>query len=331
MKKILSIILFSAMLTLTACGKTENSSESVPQSISEYVHPIAKTPPESGEDSTENFAETSDTSSEIAPEIAYKIGDLIGLDSLPSRGIAAYTVTINYVYPQDESRNRTVTEFYDEHGNMLFDGKYRYYSYEYDGDGRILKEYEKADEYDENEYDDNGLLVKTTTSRGGRVTMIIGISYDEHGEMSEWVADYYNDDGTSVPLVYLRYERQYDENGRQIMSTSYNKADEVREITVREYYDDGTLKSSRCTTPNDDGGIREIHEWMYDTSGRMTGRRAVRCGENGAVSSSTRDELTYDADGRLAECLSYDTETDELIWRETYEYIFANTADPTRV
>ncbi len=330
MKKILlTALALSALAALTACGRTEGGMYSTVQSVSEYVHPIVKTPPESEEESAESSSETSDTSSESEPEkmteCPYKVGDLVGPEDLPSRGRAAYIVTITEIYPLDESRNKSKIEIYDEHDELLYRNRYGdvYVSYEYGTDGQILREYESADEYTDIEYDDNGLDVKRTTSRDGRVTMISNISYDEHGEMSEWVSDYYNDDGTSVLLVYLKYENQYDENDRQIVSTSYDIDGNVRESTVREYYDDGTLKLSRRTTPDDNGGIKEIYEWLYDTSGKMSGRRVTYYNENGEVSSSVRVELSYNADGKLAECLTYNTE-DILEHRTVYEYIYAN-------
>lgn len=326
MKKVLLLILLSAMLTLTACGKNENVSESVPQSASGYIPPVASSPPDSSsEDSESGSSETSDTSSESESEIAYKIGDLIGLEDLPSRGIAAYTVTINYVYLQDESRNRTVTEFYDEHGNMLFDGIYRYHSYEYNTDGMIVKEYEDygygtADIY-EYEYDENRREIVTRKyDEDGRLGFVLEHSYDDHGEYAKCVDTYYLKDGSVVgPGVMMDKRFEYDENGRKIAAAEYHN-EKIYSTLVFEY-DGDVLKREVETMQRDDGDI--VREYEYDADRNIVKYKRVHYNDDGTVKSAKRDERSYNADGKIEQKLYYD-ENDELWLKEIYEYTYAD-------
>ena len=293
MKKVLIIISLSAMLAaLTACGKTESSPESVSQSMpGYYVPPIVSSPPDSSLEDSESGAETSDTSSESetesVDEYTYQIGDLIGLDSLPSKGIAAYTVTINSVYPQDESRNMTVAEFYDEHGNILFDGKYIYKSYEYNAYGMIVKEYEdygsSIDIY-EYEYDENGHeTVIRRYDEDGRLGFVLENSYDDHGEYTKCVNTTYLKDGSVIgPSLMMDKRFEYDENGRKIAAVEYH-GERIYSTFVFEY-DGDVLKRNVETVPRDDGDI--VREYEYDADGNIVKYKRVHYNTDGTIKSA---------------------------------------------
>lgn len=329
MKKVLTVVLLSAMLTLTACDKTESSSESAPQSAEGYIPPIASTAPESTSESSESVSdgssETSDTSSESEPDCPYKVGDLVGPEDLPSRGRAAYTVTKKSIYLLKEELNESVVEIFDEYDNSLYRergyGEPEICSYEYDSSGKTVRQYYSADKYIDTEYDANGLDIVHKHYEDGKLHMLTEISYDEHGELTEWISTYCDlEDGTDVVLLHTIYENEYDENGRMIAYTAYNSDHEVRDSTVCEYDDRGVLRH-QVRTESRSGGGTSVREWYFDELERQIMRTVTYTDSDGTVTSPYREELTYNEDGKLAECLHYNTKEDEFLeLREVYTY-----------
>lgn len=333
MKKVLTVVILSAMLTLTACGNTESGSESVPQSAEGYIPPVASNPPDSSSEDSESVSdgssETSDSSSgsesESVTECPYKVGDLVGSENLPSRGRAAYIVTKKSIYLLNEELNESVVEIFDEHDNSLYRergyGEPEICSYEYDSSGKIARQYYSADKYIDTEYDANGLDIVHKHYEDGKLHMLTEISYDEHGELTEWISTYCDlQDGTDVVLLHTVYENEYDENGRLIAYTAYNSDHEVRDSTVCEYDDGGVLRHQARTESRSGGGI-SVREWLFDELERQIMRTVTYTDSDGTVTSPYREELTYNEDGKLAECLHYNTKEDEFLeLREVYTY-----------
>ena len=180
---------------------------------------------------------------------------------------------------------------YDEFGNMKKldqyycygeDFDYFYYYYEYDENNNLVSRYiynqagEKASVKQiecKNEYLENGNILKTTCycyeEEGKR--------YIEYQEMKEYdvndrliKAIYYECPypRTVVDKIekYIVYE--YDENGNETKSITYNSKGEVEGSTVYSYeYDDGKL--IKKTSLNDQGDSGYIYEYEYDESDNL--------------------------------------------------------------
>lgn len=323
MKKIPVFILLSAMLALTACGKTETVSDSVP----EYIPPIAPGSKESSAEDPDNSSETSDASSESEPEkiteLPYKVGDLVGPEDFPSRGRAAYMMTKKIIYLQNEEHNRTEIELFDEHGSVLYHDRYgepEINSYEYDDNGNAIREYYDTNYYCDSEYDETGRLVSYAAFKDEEPYFSGKMIIDEYGELLEAHTVYYPVDGEPEETVRY-YDNIYDDSGRKISSTEYD-TDHTKIWEINEYeYDGDILKRRICTEPRDSGKL--VAEYEYDTDGNIVNYISTRYDESGAVKSTHREERSYYADGKIKQMLYYNKDG-ELEMKELYEYTDKN-------
>ncbi len=316
MKKTLSASLCAVMLlSLTACGKTENISADLPAErsmlIAESVPESVQSAPESSE-----ISAPEDTKTYEIP----KLGELVGPEDFPSRGRAACIVTKSTIYLQNEELNSSETEVFDEHGNSLF--KERYYgepeikSYEYDDRGNKTREYYEADYYCDYEYDENGRLVSYAAFEDGKPAWSGYSVFDEHGEVCESHSTFYFGDGEPGESVSY-YDKIYDDGGRVISSTNYF-FDHTKIWEINEYeYDGDVLKRRVCTEPRDDHKI--IDEYEFDENGNIVNYKMTYYGADGSVKNTYRKERSYNADGKIEQMLHYDKDG-ELEMKELYEY-----------
>lgn len=316
MKKVLSASLCAVMLlSLTACGKTENISADLPAErsmlIAESVPQITQSAPEISESSAPNDEKTYEIP---------KLGELVGPEDFPSRGVAACIVTKSTIYLQNETLNSSETEVFDEHGNSLF--KERYYgepeikSYEYDDRGNVTRTYYGIDYYCDNEYDENGRLVSYEAFKDGKPAWFGYSVFDEHGEVCETHSAI--DFGNGEPEDSVTYyDNTYDDSGRRISSTMYfSDPTEIREINEYEY-DGDILKRRVCTKPRDDG--KTIHEYEFDENGNIVNYKMTYYETDGSIKNTYREERSYNADGKIEQMLHYD-KNGELEMKELYEY-----------
>lgn len=306
----------AAVLTLAACGKTENISADLPAErsvlIAESVPQVVQSAPESSAPDDEKTVERP------------KLGELVGPEDFPSRGRAACIATKNTIYLKDETLNSSETEVFDEHGNSLY--RERSYSepkissYEYDERGNVTREYYEANYYCDNVYDENGRVVSHKAFKNGKPAFVVTEIYGEHGELSEWRTDYYLN-GEFLEQTVHYYEYIFDESGRKIASTEYHTDhNEIWEENAYEY-DGDILKRRVCTTPSSDG--KTVMEYEYDADGNIVKYKITFYDPDGAVKNTNHNERSYNADGKIAQRLYYNKDG-ELERKELYEYTYAN-------
>lgn len=320
MKRVLAAVLCAVMLlSLTACGKTENISADLPAErsvlIAESVPQVVQSAPESTESSAPE-----DTKTYEIP----KLGELVGPEDFPSRGVAACIVTKSTFYVQNEKYNNSETEVFDEHGNSLYRtrsyGDPKISSYEYDERGNVIREYYETNYYCDNEYDENGRLVSYKAFKNGEPAFAGTEIYDEHGELSELRTDYYFN-GEFLEQTVHYYEYIFDESGRKIALTEYHTDhNEIWEETAYEY-DGDILKRRVCTDPNGDG--KTVWEYIYDADGNIVNYKITFYEQDDTVKSTYREERSYNADGKIVQTLCYNNDG-ELDIKELYEYKYAD-------
>lgn len=310
MKKIPIVILLAAALTLTACGKTETVSDGVPESAPGYIPPTVPVSEESSaeipESSSESFSETSDASLESEPEkiteCPYNVGDPVGPEDLPSRNAAAYIVTETARDGETGEVRFVVWNIYDKYDNILAiigeDSEY-YYSYEYDEDGNIKRQYNgSAENYEENEYKD-GLTSKYTVFTGGKAQYEVELFYDEHGTLVKDVSHFFADDSTTTAI---NMKAEYDDRGNLSRAVYLNSSGEEREIDVLEYNEnDECIKSVRTMKPGTEKEYTVTEIYTYDDKGSTLSRHFIKVLKDGTVSLEYRDEYEYNSDNRKTE------------------------------
>ena len=318
MKKNLSLIAaIAAILTLTACGKTENISAELP---TERSMPIAESAPQDIQSAPEiSFSFDPYGGETIEPP---KLGELVGPEDFPSRGRAACIATKTTIYLKDESLNSSEIEVFDEHGNCLYQersyGDPKIKSYEYDERGNIAREYFEANYYCDYEYNEDGRVVSFKACKNGNPAYMGTQIFDEHGELLEAHTDYYWN-GSKQTVNY--YDNKYDENGRLIASTWYGSDHvSVREENSYEY--DGEILKRRVSTTSVTDG-KTSWEYEYDADGNIVNHRIIFYDQEGAVKSTSHEERSYNADGKIVQNLIYDKDG-ELETKELYEYQYAN-------
>lgn len=320
MKKVLSAVLCAVMLlSLTACGKTENISANLHAErsvlIAESVPQVVQSAPESITSPAPDDEKTVGL-----PEL----GELVGPEDFPSRGRAACIATKSTIYLQNETLNSSETEVFDEHGNRLYRersyGEPEISSYEYDDRGNVTREYYEANYYCDNEYDENGRLVSYEAFRDGEPVWSGSSVFDEHGEVCETHSTIDFGDGEPEESVDY-YDNTYDDSGRRISSTVYRSDHtEIREINEYEY-DGDILKRRVRTAPRDDHKI--IDEYEFDENGNIINFKMTYYDTDGSVRNTYREEKSYNADGKIEQMLHYDKDG-ELEMKELYEYKYAD-------
>lgn len=319
------------MLTITACGKTESSPESVPQSASGYIPPVASSPPDSSsedsESGMESSSETSDTSSESeppsVPECPYKVGDLIGPEDLPSRGRAAYIVTVTSRDAETGNVRLIERHVYDKYDNVLAlfgrSTEY-YYSYEYDEDGNITREYQdSAGDYEDNEYKD-GLMSKYTVFKDGEAQYECEFFYDEHGTLVKNVTHFFSDDSTST---VIDMKAEYDDRGNLSRAVYFNSSGEESEIDVLEYNENNEcVKFTRTMRLNTDKEYTVTETYTYDDRGNTLSHYFINVAKDGTIRNEYREEFVYNSDNRKTEERDFNFENGVEKLKVVTEYEF---------
>lgn len=318
-RTVLLTVCAAAVLTLTACGKTENISADLSAERSVLIAESAPQVVQSAPESTASSTPDDEKNVELP-----KLGELVGPEDLPSRGRAACIVTKNTIYLQNEEHNRSETEIFDEHGNSLYRerayGEPEITSYEYDDRGNVTREYYEADYYCDNEYDENGRLVSYEAFRDGEPVWSGSSVFDEHGEVSETHSAIYFGDAEPEETVRY-YDNIYDDGGRRISSTVYfSDHTEVWEINNYEY-DGDILKRRVCTEPRDDHNT--IREYEFDENINIVSYKVTVYETDGSIKNTYREEKSYNADGKIEQMLYYNKDG-ELEMKELYEYKYAN-------
>ena len=301
MKKVITPLCLAAVLTLTACSKTE--------SVSEPSKPVVES------NSTSAASTASSTDSVPANIEKPKIGDLMGPEDLPSRGKAFCICTET---GRNMEKNTVFTDYvvYDEHNNIIAligEGSSHYYTYEYDKDGNITKKYDsRANASEEYEYK-NGLAVKRHyTGRDGQ-TLDETYEYDEHGTLiktTHYTAalDYTTVDDTKP---------EYDAGGRLVRETYYLSDGSVFSVDEYEYNDKGEIVKETSTGD----GSKTEKEYVRDERGNVLSElyKVIAPGKE-----ETRTEYEYNADNKITlkkKCNIVDgTETLKNVVEYVYEY-----------
>lgn len=301
MKKVITLLCLAAVLTLTACGKTE--------SVSESSKPVVE--------SNLTSAASTASSPESVPVNAEKpkIGDLMGPEDLQGRG-KAFCICAVTTRSADGSVKAVEYEVYDDHNNRiaLIGGDYAYYyTYEYDKDGNITKKYDGlANASEEYEYK-NGLAVKRHyTGRDGQ-TLDETYEYDEHGtkiKTTHYIAAL---DDTSVNET----KPEYDNQGRLVRETYHNSDGSVFSVDEYEYNDKGEIVKETSTGD----GSKTEKEYVRDERGNVLSElyKVIAPG-----SEETRTEYEYNSDNKkISEkkfTIKDGTETLKTAYEYAYEY-----------
>lgn len=191
---------------------------------------------------------------------------------------------------------------YDKYDNILAiigeDSEY-YYSYEYDEDGNIKRQYNgSAENYEENEYKD-GLTSKYTIFTGGKAQYEVELFYDEHGTLVKDVSHFFTDDSTTTAI---NMKAEYDDRGNLSRAVYLNSSGEEREIDILEYNEnDECIKSVRTMKPGTDKEYTVTEIYTYDDKGSTLSRHFIRVLRDGTVSLEYRDEYEYNSDNRKTE------------------------------
>lgn len=301
MKKVITPLCLAAVLTLTACSKTE--------SVSEPSKPVVES------NSTSAASTASSTDSVPANIEKPKIGDLMGPEDLPSRGKAFCICTET---GRNMEKNTVFTDYvvYDEHNNIIAligEGSSHYYTYEYGKDGNITKKYDsRANASEEYEYK-NGLAVKRHyTGRDGQ-TLDETYEYDEHGTLiktTHYTAalDYTTVDDTKP---------EYDAGGRLVRETYYLSDGSVFSVDEYEYNDKGEIVKE--TSAGD--GSKTEKEYVRDERGNVLSElyKVIAPGKE-----ETRTEYEYNADNKITLKKKFNivdgTETLKNVVEYVYEY-----------
>jgi hypothetical protein len=214
-----------------------------------------------------------------------------------------------YTYEYDQNGNKIKGTCTDEDGTTVTTYEYNtdnnlIHEIEYDEDGQVVSEdtydsygnwtsskyngeYFSSDRTYENEYDDNGNLVKCTEYNLGEI-------YD-----------------------YIVYT--YDSNNNCILEETYEpESDTPYEITESEYDSEGNqLREVRTYN----GSIDKLEEYAYDSNGNTTMIKVESYDYDGNIEDwSYHYEYEYDSDGNEISKISYNP--DGTIDRvEKYEYM----------
>lgn len=149
-----------------------------------------------------------------------------------------------YEYGYDE-KGQQISETYHYIYPWKNDDYFRFYTYEYDDSGNMMKRAEVLDD--------------------GSVRMWWEYSYDAAGNMIGEI-QYKNQDGVACQEAWKEYE--YDDDGNLIQYVNYwPQRDSVFERQESEYDTNGNLV--KYMSYGRDGSIQEWHEYKYDGSGNM--------------------------------------------------------------
>ena len=195
---------------------------------------------------------------------------------------------------------------YDFRGNMIkeeefkSDGTLRQKTeYKYDDQGNMTIEttYGSADKII-TEYDDQGHEIRETLYSDGKVDYIIEHEYDDRGNKTKTVKNYYGVGETSAVTMY---EAEYDDQGNVTRSVEYDWHGTIESMTEYEYDDRGN-KMKEKRVHSDENGTMSVTEREYDNQGNEI--KKVEYDENGMITSVTERE--YDKRGNEIKEVKYD-------------------------
>lgn len=196
--------------------------------------------------------------------------------------------------------------------------------YEYDGNGRLVKErtlgvndapvgykqYERdengnvtsmisyvangPEEYSEEyrtvyEYNESGLKMKETNMVGDSAASTTMYAYEGKNLVSEKLYE-----GSEL-VADCSYE--YDENGRLVSSSRTDNLEGSTQVTSYTYDDNGCVISVSTSV---DGSVTGRTDYTYDDNGNELTRKDY--GANGEPVSSVKSEYSYDEPGNIIKC-----------------------------
>lgn len=302
MKKSFIPLGLAAVLTLTACGKTESSV------VSEPSKPVIE--------SNSSAAASVSSAPESAPANIEKpkVGDLMGPEDMPLRE-KAFCISTNTSRNADGTVIAVSYTVYDKHDNMIaMIGKSSYYyGFEYDKDGNIIKKYDGlTNATEEYEYKD-GLAVKMRYTNNDGQTMEETYEYDEHGtriKTTHYIAAL---DDTSVNET----KPEYDAQGRLVRKTEYFSDGSVFSVDEYEYNDKGEVVKETSTGD----GSKTEKEYVRDERGNVLSElyKVIAPGNE-----ETRTEYEYNSDNKKISEKKFTVEngkeTPKTSWEYVYEY-----------
>lgn len=335
MKRRLCVILMAALI-LTGCGNSGNFTsyemsepisdgstvsdprfhEIVSESVSDPSESSSESYSESGESTSENVS-SSDTSAPDEIEKP-KIGDLMGPEDMPLRG-KAFCISTETSRDKDGTVIAVNYTVYDEHDNMIaiIGERSYYYSYEYDGDGNVIKYYDNYSSSSmEYEYKD-GLQVKMTFTGHDGLTYDEIYEYDEHGTLIKTTHYYAALEDTTVTTA----KPEYDTLGRLVRKTDYSSAGNVSRVEEYEYNDKGEIVKETFVSSFSPDKI--TNEYIRDERGNVLSEH-IKSVKDGTVISESRTEYEYNSDNKPTSEKKFDikdgAETLRYFWENVYEY-----------
>ena len=300
-KKLLGLCLVLSLGVLSACGKGESTSAEP-----ESVQAVAETTAE--QDTVESTSEGATVSEEtMTTETETKTVYLLAKSVCYSEGEELPSLT---EYEYNNQGNMIKETFYWGNGSVG-------YIYMYDSYGNLIRESSYSDgsiyfdlEY-KNEYDDKGLMVKSTeyVVNDGSLRHTTEYEYDAEGNLIKDVE--YFADGNEGSVT------EYDDKGNMIRWISriqniYNEIVSHTGSAEYEYDSHGNIiKETRCI---DEDTFITVIEYDYDGDCIM---KETGYEEDGSVSFAV--EYEYDSHNNLIKKMAY-TE-DFGSYTEEYEYI----------
>ena len=156
-------------------------------------------------------------------------------------------------------------------------------------------------------------MIETVYDKDGNIEGKSEVEYDEYGAVILGLQ--YNEDGTSWQTV--KYDYEYDENGKWTACISYDEKGEIFERMEYEYNELG--KEILCVHYDKNGSIRreDKTEYEYDENGKIKGRIHYTISQD----STMKTEFRYDEYGSIILNAVYNTDGTVIVeYKYAYEY-----------
>jgi len=267
-------------------------------------------------ETTPDVPENTDTPEESLPPVSYNMdeGRLTKEVYYNVNGLKYLTVYFDY-----DGQGRVIKEM----SMGINDAPEGYYINEYDDAGKRLTRIsyvaQGPEEFTEDYrisyvYDDFGRCVSEISTSEGKILAKTEYVYDENG----WLISELHYQGDS--FVAAEYTYSYDENG--VMTGCLRKDNMEDETTENRYTYD--LKGRMITDLKCDaeGNVLERIEFTYDDSGEASANVLKRSvyGVSGVLMSVENNEYTYDEAGNIIKRVCTDSEGENTV---TTEYTWA--------